>query len=106
MACCSIKGLRGCFCMLCLQVVLDVTLQLYFMYLINTPRLKLARVTRVSHVTPYVWLSALLLVAIKLLYGLGNSTGAVSIGCALMCCVLALFAVRVCGFHSPSRSHL
>jgi hypothetical protein len=62
----------------CLQVVLDLALQLYFMYLIKTPHMQLSPLTRPSHVTPYVWLSALLLVAIKLLYGLGNAAGGVS----------------------------
>lgn len=60
-----------------LQVVFDVAVQLHFMYLINTPRLKLVPLTKPSQVAPYVWLSAAVLVAIKLLYGLGNAHGQV-----------------------------
>lgn len=65
-------------CCCCFQVVLDTSLQLYFLYLTQTPRLHLTAVTKASIVTPYVWLSATILVAIKLLYGLGNAAGLVS----------------------------
>jgi hypothetical protein len=62
---------------------------MYFMYLTNTPHTQLSPVTKLSHVTPYVWLSVLLLVAIKLLYGLGNAAGGVS-------CLASIFAMRRC----------
>jgi len=62
----------------CPQVVLDVCLQLYFMYLLQSSRMRLAAITRAAHSTPYVWLSAAVLVTIKLLYGLGNAAGSVS----------------------------
>jgi hypothetical protein len=65
-------------CCCCSQVVLDASLQLYFLHLAQTPRLRLTAVTKASIVTPYVWLSATILVAIKLLYGLGNAAGLVS----------------------------
>lgn len=56
------------------QVVLDVSLQLYCMYLTRTSWLNLAAITKPkTQVTPYVWLSAVLLVAMKLSYGLGNA---------------------------------
>jgi hypothetical protein len=49
------------------------------MYLTRTSRLNLAAITKPkTQVTPYVWLSAVLLVALKLSYGLGNAPGKVS----------------------------
>lgn len=60
------------------QVVLGVSLQLYCMYLTRTSRLSLVAITRPkTQVTPYVWLSAVLLVAMKLSYGLGTAPGTV-----------------------------
>lgn len=72
--------LRVSACCWLVQVVLDACLQLYLMYLIQTPRLRLAAVTKASIVTPYVWLSAALLVAIKLVYGLSSAAGLVRCG--------------------------
>jgi hypothetical protein len=91
---------------------MDVALQLYFMYLINTPHMRLSPVTKLSHVTPYVWLSVLLLVAIKLLYGLGNAAGGVSCHASCLalheCCTVSWQAssVSVSQQHLPSRSVL
>jgi hypothetical protein len=61
-----------------LQVVLDLSLQLYSMYLVSTPRMRPSPVTKGAHTTPSMWLSAVLLVSVKLLYGLGNAAGTVS----------------------------
>lgn len=49
-----------------------MSLQLYCMYLTRTSRLNLVAITKPkTQVTPYVWLSAVLLVAMKLSHGLG-----------------------------------
>eukprot|EP00775_Hariotina_reticulata_P011395 gene11395-11543_t len=55
------------------KVVHEVALQLYFLYLLGCPTLKIA--SRRNQQTPYTWLAAVLLVAIKLLYGLGSARG-------------------------------
>jgi len=56
-------------------VVHDVALQLYFLYLLGCPILKVATASGPTAQTPYTWLAAVLLVAIKLLYGLGTASG-------------------------------
>lgn len=61
-----------------LQVVADVSLQLYFLYFTRTPRMAISKYSSASQPTPYVWLSGALLVALKLTYGLGSAAGAVS----------------------------
>jgi hypothetical protein len=60
--------------------VYDTAVQLHFMHTINSPRLRMAPVTKRNQVTPYAWLTALLLVTVKLLYGLGNAVGQVGGG--------------------------
>jgi hypothetical protein len=54
-------------------VVYDTALQLFCLHLINSPTMQLTPIQRRSQAHPYAWLSALLLVAIKLLYGLGSA---------------------------------
>jgi hypothetical protein len=81
----SSTDIDGCCCVsVVLQVVADVSLQLCFLYLTRTPCMALAAIGKSSQPTPYVWLSGALLVAVKLIYGLGGAAGAVS-GTQLCC---------------------
>jgi hypothetical protein len=56
-------------------VVHEAALQLFFLYLLGCPTLKVATSSRPNQQTPYTWLAAVLLVAIKLLYGMGAASG-------------------------------
>jgi hypothetical protein len=58
------------------QVVYDTALQLYCLHLINTSDMQLTPIQRRSQALPYAWLYAVLLVVIKLLYGLGSAAAA------------------------------
>ncbi|KAF6256555.1 hypothetical protein COO60DRAFT_1657430 [Scenedesmus sp. NREL 46B-D3] len=53
------------------QVVYETALQLYCLHLLGSQRMHLAPLQRRSQALPYTWLSAVLLVSVKLLYGLG-----------------------------------
>jgi hypothetical protein len=59
--------------LLLLQVVYETALQLYFLHLLDTQHMQLAPISKRSQALPYTWLSAVLLVSIKLLYGLGSA---------------------------------
>lgn len=60
---------------LLLQVVYEAALQLYTLYLLDSQELQLVPLMRRSQTAPYTWLAAVLMIAIKLLYGLGSTAG-------------------------------
>lgn len=62
------------------------------MYCIQTARMRFTPVIKAAHATPYVWLGAVIVVAVKLVFGLGNTLDTVS-GC-LWAVRVALCAVR------------